>query len=120
LRKESIVTDYADQEAEQTTQCGTNRATTHETNILNEPVSTSAYRLQHRKSIHDEYFNTDLTFKNANSSADESKMTGSGSPNKTATMGLVSEAFRKQNKFTHDAMIRVNPQLRSLMVTTPQ
>ena len=34
--------------------------------------------------------------------------------NPTAMTGLVSEAFRKRNKFVTDQMIRVNPQLRAM------
>ena len=39
------------------------------------------------------------------------------SVSKATVTGLVSEAFRKRNKFTQDSMIKVNPQLLALTTT---
>ena len=75
-------------------------------NILNEPVSPRDYKLQHRKSIHD-WFNTEggnSNSKNPQGSGDDTKKI-SPSPVKNINMtGLVSEAFRKQNKYTNATM----------------
>ena len=56
-----------------------------------------------------------------NSSAEDNlnKSYNMSSPSKNSAMtGLVSEAFRKQNKFTHAKMVKVNPQLRPYSSTT--
>ncbi len=69
---------------------------------MNKPISPCAYKLQHRKSIHD-YFNPELGHSNSKTSSNLDELKANGmvsSPAKATATGLVSEAFRKQNKFT--------------------
>ena len=112
LKDQSSIFNQRQQHPDATTCHSQSPSLGHSHNILNEPVAAqdSQLQLQHRKSIHEYNSETLSTWKQV-SGSEHSKLAAIGK--NSAVTGLVSEAFRKRDKYTKDQMIKANPQLRA-------